>query len=315
MVIARTVGGGDIAFLTGHAPFVGALDIGAVTDPADATATSWRRRPRRVRRGVGDNRVTILSDVAELADQIDVERARRAKDAGRARPRPTTTPRPTPRRSGRTCASPRPAGSRPVHDRRRRRRSSAGPEAPPRAMPVQQLPPHAAVVAPAIRTIVGRAVMVGRRSVRLGRWRAGGDGSESSCERPAPARLLDGDGARDERRGRRRGLDRRRPSWPRSPATATSTTLPDPLPEGEHGTLIRYQPDRRPRRRRGERVPDHVPLRERGRRSDRGHRDGAGPDDAGGRGRPPDPDDRPRDDRHRRRLCPVDRPRRAPSWR
>ena len=26
MVIARTVGGGEIAFLTGHAPFVGALD-------------------------------------------------------------------------------------------------------------------------------------------------------------------------------------------------------------------------------------------------------------------------------------------------
>ena len=27
MVIARTVGGGDIAFLTGHAPFLGALAI------------------------------------------------------------------------------------------------------------------------------------------------------------------------------------------------------------------------------------------------------------------------------------------------
>ena len=30
MVRARTVGGGDIAFLTGHAPFVGALAIGTV---------------------------------------------------------------------------------------------------------------------------------------------------------------------------------------------------------------------------------------------------------------------------------------------
>ncbi|MFP5326736.1 MAG: F0F1 ATP synthase subunit epsilon, partial [Acidimicrobiia bacterium] len=30
MVIARTTGG-DIAFLTGHAPFVGVLGIGAVT--------------------------------------------------------------------------------------------------------------------------------------------------------------------------------------------------------------------------------------------------------------------------------------------
>ena len=26
-VLARTIGGGDIAFLTGHAPFIGALDI------------------------------------------------------------------------------------------------------------------------------------------------------------------------------------------------------------------------------------------------------------------------------------------------
>ena len=31
IVIARTVGGGEIAFLTGHAPFVGALDIATVT--------------------------------------------------------------------------------------------------------------------------------------------------------------------------------------------------------------------------------------------------------------------------------------------
>jgi F-type H+-transporting ATPase subunit epsilon len=31
MVIARTVGGGDIAFLPGHAPFVGALAEGTVT--------------------------------------------------------------------------------------------------------------------------------------------------------------------------------------------------------------------------------------------------------------------------------------------
>ena len=31
MVIARTLGGGEIAFLTDHAPFVGALDIAMVT--------------------------------------------------------------------------------------------------------------------------------------------------------------------------------------------------------------------------------------------------------------------------------------------
>ena len=30
-VIARTIGGGELAFLTGHAPFVGALEIATVT--------------------------------------------------------------------------------------------------------------------------------------------------------------------------------------------------------------------------------------------------------------------------------------------
>ena len=37
LVIARTVGGGDIAFLGGHAPFVGALDIATVTIRKDGT--------------------------------------------------------------------------------------------------------------------------------------------------------------------------------------------------------------------------------------------------------------------------------------
>ena len=43
MVSARTVGGGEIAFLTGHAPFVGALDIGQGRDPARGRC----RRPGR----------------------------------------------------------------------------------------------------------------------------------------------------------------------------------------------------------------------------------------------------------------------------
>jgi F-type H+-transporting ATPase subunit epsilon len=83
MVIARTVGGGELAFLTGHAPFVGALDI----------ATATIRSPEgdevvAVHGGfveVSNDRVTILSDVAELGSQIDVERARRAADAAEER--------------------------------------------------------------------------------------------------------------------------------------------------------------------------------------------------------------------------------------
>ena len=77
MVIARTVGGGDIAFLGGHAPFVGALDVAPVT-----IRTSSGDEVAAVHGGfveVSNDRVTILSDVAELADQIDVERAREAK--------------------------------------------------------------------------------------------------------------------------------------------------------------------------------------------------------------------------------------------
>jgi len=79
MVQARTIGGGDIAFLSGHAPFIGALDIDQVivrtVDGPDQVAA--------VHGGFvsvnGDN-VTILSDLSELKDTIDVPRARRAKE-------------------------------------------------------------------------------------------------------------------------------------------------------------------------------------------------------------------------------------------
>lgn len=76
MVLART-SEGEIAFLTGHAPFIGSLGIGKVvirpTEGPDEVAA--------VHGGfveVSHDRVTILSDVAEVASQIDVERARRA---------------------------------------------------------------------------------------------------------------------------------------------------------------------------------------------------------------------------------------------
>ena len=78
MVIARTTDG-DIAFLTGHAPFIGALGIGAVTiNPVDGGEERAAVHGGFVE--VSDNKVTILSDVAELASQIDVERARAAQD-------------------------------------------------------------------------------------------------------------------------------------------------------------------------------------------------------------------------------------------
>lgn len=85
MVIARTVGGGDIAFLTGHAPFVGALDIATVTIRSPGGDELVAVHGGFVE--VSNDTVTILSDVAELSSQIDVERARRAREQAEERAR------------------------------------------------------------------------------------------------------------------------------------------------------------------------------------------------------------------------------------
>lgn len=83
MVQARTLGGGDIAFLSGHAPFIGALAIDQVvirlTDGTDEVAA--------VHGGfvsVNGDHVKILSDLAELKSQIDVDRAKRAEERAEA---------------------------------------------------------------------------------------------------------------------------------------------------------------------------------------------------------------------------------------
>jgi len=85
MVVART-SEGDIAFLTGHAPFIGALGIGAVS----IRATDGTEERAAVHGGfveVSGDRVTILSDVAELASDIDAARARRALEEAERRAR------------------------------------------------------------------------------------------------------------------------------------------------------------------------------------------------------------------------------------
>ena len=81
MVVCRTEDG-DIAFLPGHAPFLGALGTAAVRvihpDGEHVIA---------VHEGfveVGNDRVIVLSDVAELPDQIDVARATASKVAAEA---------------------------------------------------------------------------------------------------------------------------------------------------------------------------------------------------------------------------------------
>jgi F-type H+-transporting ATPase subunit epsilon len=78
MVVARTTEG-DIAFLSNHAPFIGALGIGVVT----IEEPGGKQTKIAVHGGfveVSNNKVTLLSDVAELASDIDVARAREAKE-------------------------------------------------------------------------------------------------------------------------------------------------------------------------------------------------------------------------------------------
>ena len=68
MVVCRTIEGGEIAFLTGHAPFLGALDEGDVR----IKGTSGGDTSAHIAGGfveVRDNRVIILSDEAEVTEE------------------------------------------------------------------------------------------------------------------------------------------------------------------------------------------------------------------------------------------------------
>src|SRR3954453_532721 len=82
-VITRTLGGGEIAFLPGHAPFVGAL----TENHTRITLADGSQLDVAVHGGfvqVGANKVSILSDIAELGDDIDRGRAMAAKDRAEA---------------------------------------------------------------------------------------------------------------------------------------------------------------------------------------------------------------------------------------
>ncbi len=79
MVILRA-SGGDIAFLDNHAPFLGSVEIGVVRVLRGGGQPEERAAVHGGFVEVRDNRVIILSDVAELASQIDVNRARDARD-------------------------------------------------------------------------------------------------------------------------------------------------------------------------------------------------------------------------------------------
>lgn len=84
MIITRTLGGGEIAFQAGHAPFLGALlENHTRLFLADGSIEDIAVHGGFVE--VSNNKVSILSDAAELGSKIDVERAQRAKDRAEER--------------------------------------------------------------------------------------------------------------------------------------------------------------------------------------------------------------------------------------
>ncbi|CAN5578726.1 F0F1 ATP synthase subunit epsilon [soil metagenome] len=89
MVITRTLageagGGGEVAFQPGHMPFLGALsDNHTRVFLTDGTVQGIAVHGGFVE--VSENTVSILSDAAELSAEIDVDRARSAKERAEER--------------------------------------------------------------------------------------------------------------------------------------------------------------------------------------------------------------------------------------
>ena len=76
MLILRT-GGGDIAFMAGHAPFIGNIEPCVLTiHLADGGVARAAVHAGFVH--VAGSVVRVLADIAEVPDEIDVERARHA---------------------------------------------------------------------------------------------------------------------------------------------------------------------------------------------------------------------------------------------
>ncbi len=74
MVIARTLEGGDVAFLPGHVPFLGAL----ATYPVKVLLQDGRSQTIAASRGfisVNGDKVTVLSDTAMVAEDVDIAAA------------------------------------------------------------------------------------------------------------------------------------------------------------------------------------------------------------------------------------------------
>jgi len=84
MVIARTTEG-DVGILPNHAPML-SLMVDGIVDVTTADGETWIAAVDAGFLSVADNRVSILSERAEMSHEIDLEKARheleRAKEAG-----------------------------------------------------------------------------------------------------------------------------------------------------------------------------------------------------------------------------------------
>jgi F-type H+-transporting ATPase subunit epsilon len=78
MVTARTIEGGDISFQTGHAPFVGALQIGRVIiRPANADPVVFAVHGGFVE--VSNNEVSLEAQASDPFDPAAIEAVQRAR--------------------------------------------------------------------------------------------------------------------------------------------------------------------------------------------------------------------------------------------
>jgi F-type H+-transporting ATPase subunit epsilon len=82
MVVARTLEGGDIAFQPGHVSFLGALDDWPLRVLQEGGQVTFAVHGGFVE--VSNDRVTVLSDVAEQSNAIDVARATAAFEKAEA---------------------------------------------------------------------------------------------------------------------------------------------------------------------------------------------------------------------------------------
>ena len=82
MVIARTVEG-DLGVLRGHAPLLSVI-IEGVVDVQTAEGETWIAAVDAGFMSVANNRVSILSEHAEMSHEIDLEKARQELERAKA---------------------------------------------------------------------------------------------------------------------------------------------------------------------------------------------------------------------------------------